>query len=68
MILQTKLRPLDQHGKLLGLRDECIERWPKYLPKTWKIAYYKDEGALRSWKHLGRGKVSHHLLEVVSRC
>ena len=46
VILQTRLRPLDQHGKLLGMGDECIERWPIWLPKTWRIAYYKEQGAL----------------------
>lgn len=47
VILQTRLRPLDQHGKLLGLGDECIERWPIWLPKTWRIAYYKEQGEVR---------------------
>eukprot|EP00438_Fugacium_kawagutii_P018376 Skav208995 [mRNA] locus=scaffold2686:135171:139560:- [translate_table: standard] len=47
LILQAKLRPLDQHGKLLGLGDECIERWPTWLPQTWRIAYYKVRGEIK---------------------
>ena len=55
VILQTRLRPLDQHGKLLGLGDECIERWPIWLPKTWRIAYYKEQGARAQgfWPRVG---------------
>ena len=36
VILQTHLEPLDQHGKLLGLGNECFERWPKWLPQDTK--------------------------------
>lgn len=45
--MQTRLEPLDQHGKLLGVGDECIERWPKWLPKDWRIAYFKEEGHVK---------------------
>ncbi|CAK8987533.1 unnamed protein product [Durusdinium trenchii] len=47
VILQTRLRPLDQYGKVLGLGDECVEHWPKWLPRTWRIAYFKEDGNVK---------------------
>ena len=34
-----RLTPMDQHGVLLG--HECITQWPGWLPKDWRIGYFK---------------------------
>lgn len=42
---QSRLRPLDQYGKPLGVGEGVlIERWPHWLPKTWLIAYFRAQG------------------------
>ena len=35
-----RLLPMDQHGVVLG--SECIKQWPQWLPKDWRIGYYKS--------------------------
>ncbi|CAJ1392132.1 unnamed protein product [Effrenium voratum] len=47
VVLQSRPRALDQHGKPLRLQDACIERWPQWLPRDWRIAYFKEEGAVK---------------------
>ena len=37
-----KLKPMDQHGLILG--DEYIKKWPVWLPKDWRIAYFRSAG------------------------
>lgn len=40
--LGKRLKAVDQHGVALG--DEYIKRWPKWLPKDWRIAYLREPG------------------------
>lgn len=37
-----KLKPADQHGFILG--DDYVKKWPPWLPKDWRIAYFRSAG------------------------
>lgn len=37
-----KLRPVDHHGFVLG--DEYVKTWPAWLPKEYRIAYFRSAG------------------------
>lgn len=40
-----KLKAVDQHGVALG--DEYIKKWPKWLPKDWRIEYRHSGGSVK---------------------
>ena len=42
VIVGKKLRPVDHHGFALG--DEYVKQWPKWLPKEYRIAYFRSAG------------------------
>ena len=37
-----KLKPADPHGFILG--DDYVKKWPPWLPKDWRIAYFRSAG------------------------